>query len=169
MLALATQNLASIQHPGTSFVRSSYADAEPVLQTLGIEPVDRVLLDLGLSSDQLSDRERGFGFDAGGPLDMRFHPHENKPVSELLRTLDRAELERIFREFGEEPAAAKVASEMVDADNLEIQLSPRKIWKPVLLRQSVLQRTRAAETPQRECFRHSASRRIMNCSMSNAC
>ena len=113
MLALATQNLASIQHPGTSFVRSSYADAETVLQTLGIERVDRVLLDLGLSSDQLSDRERGFGFDAGGPLDMRFHPHENKPVSELLRTLDGSELEKIFREFGEEPAAAKVASEIV--------------------------------------------------------
>ena len=54
MLALATQNLASIQHPGTSFIRSSYADAETVLQTLGIERVDRVLLDLGLSSDQLS-------------------------------------------------------------------------------------------------------------------
>ncbi|RLS80244.1 MAG: 16S rRNA (cytosine(1402)-N(4))-methyltransferase RsmH [Planctomycetota bacterium] len=113
MLALATQNLASIQHPGTSFVRSSYADAETVLQTLGIERVDRVLLDLGLSSDQLSDRERGFGFDAGGPLDMRFHPHENKPVSELLRTLEGSELEKIFREFGEEPAAAKVASEIV--------------------------------------------------------
>ena len=113
MLALATQNLASIQHPGKSFARSSYADAETVLPTLGIERVDRVLLDLGLSSDQLSDRERGFGFDAGGPLDMRFHPHENKPVSELLRTLEAAELEKIFREFGEEPAAAKVASEIV--------------------------------------------------------
>lgn len=94
-------------------IRASYAAAASVLQSLGIAGVDRVLLDLGLSSDQLSDRQRGFGFDAGGPLDMRFHPHEGKPASELLKTLEEAQLEDIFRTHGEEPAAAKIAGEIV--------------------------------------------------------
>ena len=76
MLAIAGQKLQPEQHRNCELLRSSYADASSVLQQLGVVGVDRVLLDLGLSSDQLSDRQRGFGFDAGGPLDMRFHPHE---------------------------------------------------------------------------------------------
>ena len=113
MLAIAGQKLQPEQHRNCELLRSSYADASSVLQQLGVVGVDRVLLDLGLSSDQLSDRQRGFGFDAGGPLDMRFHPHEGRPAAELLRTLDEKQLEDIFRTHGEEPAAAKVASEIV--------------------------------------------------------
>ena len=120
MLKLASQkllNAASDSGVAAStnlhLIRSSYAEAASILQSLGIEGVDRVLLDLGLSSDQLSDRQRGFGFDAGGPLDMRFHPHEGKPAAELLKTLEEQELEDIFRTHGEEPAAAKIAGEIV--------------------------------------------------------
>lgn len=110
MLSLASQKLT---HSNCHLLRSSYAEASAALQQLGVEGVDRVLLDLGLSSDQLADRLRGFGFDAGGPLDMRFHPHEGQPASELLRSLDQNTLEEIFRTHGEEPAAAKIASEIV--------------------------------------------------------
>ncbi len=113
MLAIAGKKLPHEQHQNCHLLRSSYADAASVLQQLGVDRVDRVLLDLGLSSDQLSDRQRGFGFDAGGPLDMRYHPHEGRPAAELLRTLDEKQLEDIFRMHGEEPAAAKVASEIV--------------------------------------------------------
>jgi len=120
MLNLASQKLkgnsseeSQSMHSHCHLIRSSYADAQGVLQELNIEGVDRVLLDLGLSSDQLSDRQRGFGFDAGGPLDMRFHPHEGKPAAELLRTLEEQQLEDIFRTHGEEPAASKIASEIV--------------------------------------------------------
>ena len=113
MLAIAAQKLPQTQHKNCHLIRSSYADAVEVLQQLRIDTVDRVLLDLGLSSDQLSDRERGFGFDAGGPLDMRFHPHEGRPAAELLASLEEKQLEDIFRTHGEEPAAAKIASEIV--------------------------------------------------------
>jgi 16S rRNA (cytosine1402-N4)-methyltransferase len=120
MLRLASQKLHGHARPELAvssshvhLVRSSYADAEQVLKELNIAGVDRVLLDLGLSSDQLSDRERGFGFDAGGPLDMRFHPHEGKPASELLRTLEEQQLEEIIRVHGEDPASARIASEIV--------------------------------------------------------
>jgi len=120
MLNLASQKLKTGSFAGSEpeasnchLIRSSYADAQSVLHERNIDGVDRVLLDLGLSSDQLSDRERGFGFDAGGPLDMRFHPHEGKPAAELLRTLEEQQLEDIFRTHGEEPAASKIASEIV--------------------------------------------------------
>ena len=112
MLAIAEKKLQP-QHLNCRLVRSSYAEAQSVLQELGIAGVDRVLLDLGLSSDQLSDRQRGFGFDAGGPLDMRFHPHEGKPAAELLRTLEEKQLAEIFTTHGEEPAAVKIAAEIV--------------------------------------------------------
>jgi len=107
MLRLASQKLT---HSNCQLIRSSYAEASAALQQLGVPRVDRVLLDLGLSSDQLADRERGFGFDAGGVLDMRFHPHEGQPASELLRSLDQNTLEEIFRTHGEEPAAGKPVS-----------------------------------------------------------
>lgn len=110
MLTLASQRL---NQSNCHLVRCSYDDATSVLTELQMKGVDRVLLDLGLSSDQLSDRQRGFGFDAGGPLDMRFFPQEGLSAAEILRTLDEHQLENIFRTHGEEPAAARVASEIV--------------------------------------------------------
>ncbi len=91
----------------------SYADSESVLTHLNIRNVDRVLLDLGLSSDQLADRERGFGFDTGGPLDMRFDPRTGRTAAELLQTLPLSGLADVFRSYGEEPAAEQIAQEIV--------------------------------------------------------
>src|SRR4051794_22812347 len=71
----------------------------------GFAAVDGMLFDLGLSSFQLSDTDRGFGFRAGGPLDMRFDTSRGVPASELLASLDVAELTALFRGFGEEPQA----------------------------------------------------------------
>jgi len=68
----------------------------------GFGAVDGILLDLGLSSFQLADAERGFGFRAGGPLDMRFDPSRGEPAAVLLARLDEAALTDCFRRFGEE-------------------------------------------------------------------
>ena len=94
-------------------VHSSYANLRDVLDQLGIDRVDRVLLDLGLSSDQLSDDDRGFSFKAAGPLDLRFDVSRGTPASRLLATHDAADLGRIFREFGEEPYAERIADRIV--------------------------------------------------------
>ena len=77
--------------------------------------VDGLLFDLGLSSFQLADRERGFGFRAGGPLDMRFDTSRGVPAAELLATLDADELAALFRRYGEEPKAGRIARAIVDA------------------------------------------------------
>ncbi|WP_437202348.1 16S rRNA (cytosine(1402)-N(4))-methyltransferase RsmH [Planctomicrobium sp. SH664] len=112
MLARAA---AVVQGDQVTLRASSYARLDQVLDELGLEQVDRVLLDLGLSSDQLADPRRGFGFDTSGDLDMRFDPSEGIPAAELLQTADVGELERIFREYGEEPRAAMLAQEIVTA------------------------------------------------------
>ncbi|MDG1893817.1 MAG: 16S rRNA (cytosine(1402)-N(4))-methyltransferase RsmH [Fuerstiella sp.] len=99
-------------HSNVQFFHSSYAEAAEVFAEANIDGVDRVLLDLGLSSDQLADRERGFGFDAGGPLDMRFDTSSGHSAEELISTANQQQLESIFTEFGEEKFARQIAAEI---------------------------------------------------------
>jgi 16S rRNA (cytosine1402-N4)-methyltransferase len=93
----------------------NFRELATVAQAAGFGAVDGCLFDLGLSSDQLADTDRGFGFRAGGPLDMRFDTGRGIPASELLATLDAAALTALFRRYGEEPKAPRVARAIVDA------------------------------------------------------
>lgn len=106
MLAHAARAVAG---EDVDLVHSSYADLREVLDRLGIATVDRVVLDLGLSSDQLSDEDRGFSFRAEGPLDLRFDISRGRSAAHILATADTAELSRVFRVFGEEPHADRIA------------------------------------------------------------
>ncbi len=91
----------------------SYLKMREVLDELNIPSVDRTLLDLGLSSDQLADSERGFGIRAGGPLDLRFDPTCGIPAWELLERLDEKSMADLFREFGEERFSGPIAKGIV--------------------------------------------------------
>ena len=115
MLAFAQDKLALLSPPSSlhSLVHSSYADLPEVLKSHGLTQIDRLLVDLGLSSDQLADRERGFGFAAGGPLDMRFDTRSGISAAEFLRTAPVDEITRVFRDWGEEPAAGPLAQAIV--------------------------------------------------------
>lgn len=95
--------------------QANFRELSSVAPAAGFGSVDGCLFDLGLSSFQLADRERGFGFRAGGPLDMRFDPGRGMPASELLSTLDVAELTALFRRYGEEPKAPRIARAIVEA------------------------------------------------------
>jgi 16S rRNA (cytosine1402-N4)-methyltransferase len=95
--------------------QANFRDLAEVAPDAGFDAVDGCLFDLGLSSFQLADRERGFGFRAGGPLDMRFDPSRGVPAAELLASLDAAELTALFRRYGEEPKAPRIARAIVDA------------------------------------------------------
>ena len=99
--------------PNAILRHSSYVALPKVLEELGIVGVDRVLLDLGLSSDQLSDVSRGFGFLSDGPLDLRFDVSSGQSAAELLATASASQLEEVFREFGEEPLARPLAEYLV--------------------------------------------------------
>ena len=95
--------------------QANFRELASVAPSAGFPAVDGCLFDLGLSSYQLADRERGFGFRTGGPLDMRFDPSRGVPAAELLASLDTAELTALFRRYGEEPKAPRIARAIVDA------------------------------------------------------
>ena len=83
--------------------QANFRELKDVAPDAGFGAVDGLLFDLGLSSFQLVDTDRGFGIRAGGPLDMRFDTSRGVPAAELLATLDADELTALFRRFGEEP------------------------------------------------------------------
>ncbi len=95
--------------------QANFRELGQVAPAAGFGLVDGCLFDLGLSSFQLADRDRGFGFRAGGPLDMRFDPSRGVPAAELLATLDANELIALFRAYGEEPKAPRIARAIVEA------------------------------------------------------
>ncbi len=95
--------------------QGNFRDLAVFARDAGFEQVDGALFDLGLSSYQLADTDRGFGFRAGGPLDMRFDTGRGVPASELLASLDANELTALFRRYGEEPKAGRIARAIVDA------------------------------------------------------
>jgi 16S rRNA (cytosine1402-N4)-methyltransferase len=95
--------------------QANFRDLGSVAPSAGFGAVDGLLFDLGLSSFQLADDGRGFGIRAGGPLDMRFDPTVGVPASELLATLDARELAALFKRYGEEPQASRIARAIVDA------------------------------------------------------
>jgi 16S rRNA (cytosine1402-N4)-methyltransferase len=95
--------------------QANFRELADVAPEAGFGAVDGCLFDLGLSSYQLADRDRGFGFRAGGPLDMRFDTTRGVPAAELLASLDTAELTALFRRYGEEPKAPRIARAIVDA------------------------------------------------------
>ena len=95
--------------------QANFRELAAVAPDAGFGAVDGALFDLGLSSFQLADRDRGFGFRAGGPLDMRFDTSRGVPASELLATLSADELAALFRKYGEERAAWRIAKAIVEA------------------------------------------------------
>jgi 16S rRNA (cytosine1402-N4)-methyltransferase len=95
--------------------QANFRELAIVAPEAGFDAVDGCLFDLGLSSFQLADHERGFGFRTGGPLDMRFDAGRGVPASELLATLDQAELTALFGKYGEEPFSGRIARAIVEA------------------------------------------------------
>ena len=93
--------------------QANFRDLASVAPAAGFGRVDGCLFDLGLSSYQLADRARGFGFRAGGPLDMRFDDRRGTPAAELLASLDEAALTGLLRRYGEEPFAGRIARAIV--------------------------------------------------------
>jgi 16S rRNA (cytosine1402-N4)-methyltransferase len=94
-------------------VESNFAELEAHLEAMGVRALDGALLDLGVSSHQLDSAERGFSFQQDGPLDMRMSPRTARSAADWVNETPEAELIRIFREYGEEPAARRIARHLV--------------------------------------------------------
>jgi 16S rRNA (cytosine1402-N4)-methyltransferase len=92
--------------------RGSFDDLSAHLTELGIDQVDGILLDIGVSSYQLDTAERGFSFRENGPLDMRMDPDGPQTAADVLAESDVETMRRIFREYGEERWAGRIAREI---------------------------------------------------------
>jgi 16S rRNA (cytosine1402-N4)-methyltransferase len=96
-----------------TLVQANFREAGKVLDELGIVGIGGALLDLGVSSRQLENASRGFSVVRQGPLDMRMDPRRELTAATIVNSYSEEELTRIFRELGEEPAARRIASQIV--------------------------------------------------------
>jgi 16S rRNA (cytosine1402-N4)-methyltransferase len=94
-------------------VRANFAACDVVARANGFAPVDGIVLDLGLSSIQLADEQRGFSFRARGPLDMRADPDLRDTAAGIVNTWSERDLRGVFAEYGEEPQAGRIAAAIV--------------------------------------------------------
>jgi len=94
-------------------VQANFRDLAVVARREGWSVVDGILFDLGVSSPQIATPERGFSFQEDGPLDMRMDPRGPRTAADLVNTLPDSELSAIFRQYGEEPQAGRIAAAIV--------------------------------------------------------
>lgn len=111
-IAVASERLK--KYPFAKVVRSNYSEMKSVLDDLGIEKVNGILLDLGVSSYQLDTAERGFSYmEEDAPLDMRMDHRMEMTARDIVNGYSEAELFRIIRDYGEDPFAKNIAKHIV--------------------------------------------------------
>jgi 16S rRNA (cytosine1402-N4)-methyltransferase len=113
-LALAGERLARFADR-THLVHAVYEEIEDVLDELGIDTVQGILLDLGVSSMQLDEADRGFAYSYEAPLDMRMDATQGQTAADVVKNYSEQDLARIFKEYGEERYAKGVAKAIVEA------------------------------------------------------
>jgi 16S rRNA (cytosine1402-N4)-methyltransferase len=111
MLDLARPRLEGLP---VTLVRANFDRLTEVLADLELGPVDALLADLGVCSDQLEDAARGLSFQQPGPLDMRLDPGQGEPAADLLRRLSERDLADLFWQYGEERFSRRIARRVVE-------------------------------------------------------
>ena len=105
------KNLVSLHH-------NSYDNIKKILDELGIQKVDGMLLDLGLSSLQLNSESRGFSFKKNGRIDMRFDKNQDTTAADLIKSLSESELADIIFQFGEERRSRRISKAIKQSPKL---------------------------------------------------
>lgn len=113
-LAIARQRLVAFADR-VVLVHANFSQTGEVLERLGWERVDGILLDLGFSSLQVEDAQRGFSFSRSGPLDMRMDQDDDWCAADIVNSASEGELRKIFQDFGEERVARALARAVVRA------------------------------------------------------
>ena len=111
-LKAAAERLAPFASRVTT-VHSNFSELDHILEELGIDAVDGMLFDLGVSSPQLDDAQRGFSYMADAPLDMRMNKDDTLTAAEVVNLRSQDELRRILYEYGEERYAPQIAAAIV--------------------------------------------------------
>ena len=100
-------------------IKSNYRDAVKILKNLGVTGLDGILLDLGVSSYQLDNEERGFSYRFDTPLDMRMDKEASLTARDIVNTYRKDELARIIRDYGEDRFAQNIAKHIVEAREIK--------------------------------------------------
>ena len=96
-----------------TIIRSNYCDMKPRLHEIGIDKVDGIVIDLGVSSYQLDTAERGFSYRTDAPLDMRMDQRQTTTAKDIVNDYSEAELYRVIRDYGEDKFAKNIAKHIV--------------------------------------------------------
>ena len=120
-----------IEDPRFHIVHAPFGDFVAEMDRLGIAGVDGVLMDLGVSSPQLDEAERGFSFRFDAPLDMRMDNTRGQTAADWINTAEEADLSKVIRDYGEERYAKQVASAIVAARSQEPITTTRQLAKVV--------------------------------------
>jgi len=112
-IAAATTGQARVTDPRFSICHSAFADMRAQLAARGVQQVQGVLLDLGVSSPQIDNPERGFSFRFSGPLDMRMDTSRGESAAEFLARADERQIAEVIRSYGEERFATQIAKALV--------------------------------------------------------
>ncbi|HAJ97583.1 MAG TPA: 16S rRNA (cytosine(1402)-N(4))-methyltransferase [Ruminococcus sp.] len=145
-VAVATERLAGYH---AKVIHCNYSEMREVLDEMGIQSVDGILLDLGVSSHQLDEAERGFSYHADAPLDMRMS-QVGISAKDIVNDWDLQELTRILRDYGEEKFANKIASRIVSARNSAPIETTGQLAD--LIRDAVPQKYRRDKNPCKKSF-----------------
>lgn len=146
-VAVASERLSVF--PNVQVIRSNYSEMRSVLDSLGIDKVDGILMDLGVSSYQLDEGSRGFSYHADAPLDMRMSK-EGLSAADVVNTFSQQQLAKIIFEYGEEKFSRSIASNIVKAREespIETTLQLAEIIK-----NSVPQKARREKNPCKKTF-----------------
>lgn len=111
-VAAAERSLAGLP---VKVMCANFCRLPDVLAECQVPAVDGVLLDLGLSSDQLADAQRGFSYESSGPLDLRFNPDLGEPAWRLLQSMREEQLADVIYQYGEERFSRRIARRIVEA------------------------------------------------------
>ncbi len=145
-VAVATERLAGLN---AEVINTNFRYMKTALKDKGVEKVNGVLLDLGVSSWQLDNRARGFSYHADAPLDMRMS-QEGTTAADLVNTLNAEELTKIFRDFGEEKFAWKIANAIVSRRETTPILTTGQLTE--IISDSVPAKAKRNGHPARKCF-----------------
>ena len=115
LAAAAVAQQLSLGEPRFDFFHGSFTQLPHQLRGMGIDAVDGILLDLGVSSPQIDDAERGFSFMNDGPLDMRMDTTSGETAAQWLAVASTDEITRVLRDYGEERFAKRISAAIVEA------------------------------------------------------
>ncbi|MBB4845271.1 16S rRNA (cytosine1402-N4)-methyltransferase [Paucibacter oligotrophus] len=112
-IAAATTGETRITDPRFSIIHAAFADMREQLRERGLEQVQGILLDIGVSSPQIDNPERGFSFRFNGPLDMRMDTSRGESAADFLARADERQIAEVIRDYGEERFAVQIAKALI--------------------------------------------------------